>query len=800
MSPLLLAAGKSHLSEETQKSCHLALARMALGKKTRTIGDARLAIAHLLGGDSLAAAGTILYQVYVALAEAGPDADDQGVLLFWPPGSMPEGLSLAQRITLRSLQTRLLHDRDRPFKEYLDELLVLTESAGPEDAPALAVAGLTAGILARHIGSSAATCLVVRAVNANPGLTIPQPSPPLVGPQEGGLEMLLWSTSMAARTPAEIEEWLLAVGSMHADARSRLVEADNTAGFSRTLAHGLWRAEYDKPAAEQRWDVVLVAVAGLRKRAAELGAHRMCAHIAASEMLVLADSCDDLNAALALAEKALRSFDSNPACRFVICERAGSLCRDASKDDLARKWLDSAIEVDATACPLDRMLLLRNRAAVATDAKGAVHYAASAADSIDETVSNTEAVKTLGELAIAHWRNNDLASCFDAFEMAITRLLEGEEDTTAWRDTVVLASHALNYIANIAENGHPPMAIANEQEQVAPWQGAFMSTNEDRPALYAEWRYVGLFLNLCRFACGLGDIAKTREWSLKGMAAAEGRKAGVTQSLLAGYSWPFLIDDGKLGEALIHTYEAYAFMKVMADAKVAGRSMESLMDADKSAIQVGAGSNYEAERLAAVLVVPPSLFLIGSTLLVSRDDAVRQAQELADACDMMARSSGISEYWATLSSHLREFVAQPPDGTKARASATTHQGDDDRALLAPCEIGPAIHGELPLADTLRVHLQWARLVDQYATMGRIRPSAFELTVAPYLSRYWLDTLSKRRFAFGCPSLLKSDLESLEDAEPGRRAKQTLRAVAQSLRAPLSGNWRDWFSADNTPAS
>ena len=218
-----------------------------------------------------------------------------------------------------------------------------------------------------------------------------------------------------------------------------------------------------------------------------------------------------------------------------------------------------------------------------------------------------------------------------------------------------------------------------------------MTTNEERPAFYAEWRYVGLHLSLCRFACGLGKVQKTREWALTGVAAAKGRKAGILRSMLATYVWPFLVEDGELGEALNQAHEAYALMKVVVDAKAAGRGIESLMDADEATIQAGRKDNHEAERAAARIVIPPSLFKIGATLLESATEASRLAHQLADACDSISSASGIAEYWRTLSSFLRDFAAQPPDVEKARAMARAQQGDDDRALLAPCEHGPAIH-------------------------------------------------------------------------------------------------------------
>jgi hypothetical protein len=124
-----------------------------------------------------------------------------------------------------------------------------------------------------------------------------------------------------------------------------------------------------------------------------------------------------------------------------------------------------------------------------------------------ESVGHLALAASLGELAVARWKNGGHANALPLLLRAKEELLACRDDKPAWRSTMTALSMVCGYFAVSATTGKPP-AAPDGRPAAPPRTGIFLSVSPRFAEQYGPQTEVNLGRNLAALAQAIGQTSK----------------------------------------------------------------------------------------------------------------------------------------------------------------------------------------------------------------------------------------------------------------------------------------------------
>lgn len=804
VSPLIKALGDSGLPPERSRACHHALGDLIMRKGRLNFQDLSNAVTHFGAARAFNRAGSVLawslseFHRHLNSEDAGAAPDPPRLLSFWWDAPLPTEMSLFLRLYLRTQQIVTGDKTGRDISGVIRSLESLISEAAEDEASAvLAVAGIAGTTLAKH--DFALACRVTaRALELLPHARLPGGAP-LELPEAAPPSSFIWWNLTAIRNRGHVLQWLDMVEQIAPAQRAEAFADDLAEAGCVMLADRTWMLEAENPEHERSWQDVLETLQGLAERASRMDLHALWACARRAQIIVHAEYRRDLPAALAVAQASLERHGSDPRVVFLIKEATGRVSGYLGQKEAAAQWLEQALTGTGDTYAMTRFRAFLEAAWFTgpQEPGKAIEYlrqAVAVAGTITE-LPETELIKALCELAIAHWLNDDLDAAFGAYDEAAGRLLACREETDDWRGLFSAFGHVGGFLCSLARLGGPPPVTGDGEPYASPERGYFLRyTPRMAASAYSETRYLVLPEMMATFAEGVNRDDRTAFWALKGIEMARG--AGQASLLVPSVmtALPCLLAENRFTDALDAMYGAApALVASLQEWRAGADPLQA--DFDVSAV-LGSREGEawrEAEGVTAVQALLPA-FLRISTLAV--DDfayAGTYATGLSAACRQISGGSITPDFWLDIARRLEQVFARDTPAATLISQGNQMVRDGQVVPGVISLIGGTLQPGVFLQDALGAHL--TAVIHLSSDIFALDSPMHRRIVLPFFATYWRSAFQRNRFQFSVPRLVEQQLAEVSQAPIRRQVKIILRTVADGLGGQIPDWVREWLASE-----
>jgi hypothetical protein len=553
-----------------------------------------------------------------------------------------------------------------------------------------------------------------------------------------------------------IAQWLRLLASLPMKAPEDKGDPPSVREACALIVDRTWLRELEKPANERDWDTVLSDLSLVQSRAAEMNFAYLIASSVRARMMVLAEHVGRYEEALSLAEE-FRRLEGDPEASFLILECLGRERFYAGDVAGGLQAIDDALDVlgkdDSGGLAVLLTLNTAAQAASRTDVHRAVFYAerATRVSALCQPAASLEHSRVLGELAVALVKAGDLASSFVRLAAGVEILLGLPREGRKWRGVAAIYGHLAGYAYGMAKDGRPPSVGG---VPYALFQGTFYHHAEEVAERLESHSISILCVVLAMLADVLGLQADRIRWAERTLEEADADPSGSAAEFV-GLVLPLFGNAAvtrqsctRLADAIVAT--AGGSRKVAAQRNEFVMTM-ALLPASASVLDAAATGGGPA----ACLAIADMCADVGSRL----DDPTPWDR----ASSAFAMASGTGSEQGDLINLANEFVRSGV-ASLSMVAAVLAALDDRRAL------DRVVQGHLTAAISL------VQMTGNMSMVGNIVLAAIE--------RYWRATIGRAGFRFSHPTLLRAELQTIQDPSSPVRTCLVLAAAARDLKIPI----------------
>lgn len=791
VSPLVKALGSDNLLSETRKVCHLRLGERFIHQNRQyNQYDAIDALIHFYNAEAFNKAGTILILALYELDKIDELVDDGGLLLLWCNQPLPEQMDLGLRIYVRGLQVAVGHKYNLNTTYLVQNLDRLLEQASEKEAWAVIGSVTLVNRVLSQSDPVRANHYLLTGLQLLPNGQKPDGSK-LVFTSEVRWEWLLWGNIRGITTAEHLQSWVSTIEYLTPEQRQSVFTSAPAELGCLLVSEKLWLQEADKPREQQQWQTLLVTFRELAETAFQLNLELLWACAIRAQIVVLAEYCHDLNAAVTVAEEAIATASDDPRVQFLIKECVGRQYLYVNRNDEAVAYLEKALNQSIQAYPFVRMhaLLSASRAIASQEPYLAIQYTQQAVNLAQtfEEIPETELVKALGELAIAKWLASDLVAAFEPWEQAGEHLFACKTDADAWKTLLTVYAHISVYFTTLAITGSPP--TLDGQPYSAPQRGIFLTSRSEIVANYDPSRDSLLTAQLAQFAEAIGNDERAATWALKGMDMARTANQYLAFPSLSINAIPHLLLDNRYAEVLDLAVEAGTILMAnVLHTQSGGNPLDSNLDV---AGILGSHPNEmwrQAERNAFIMGLLPITFCLSTVAIRQPEIARRLAADVAGLCREISETSDEQTHWITAAEIIEQIHLQQVSCNELIHRYQTLNSQSN-VLQAIGYLAATLQEGTTLAKTLEVHLAIMPLV-----YGLLKPGStiYRRIILPFITTYWKKAFEQVYFRFNSPQLVSQMFFQAQNLCEEQQAQLILGTVAYSLGVSLPPEAVQWL--------
>jgi tetratricopeptide (TPR) repeat protein len=798
VSPLVRPLGSTELAPQTQRECHLVLARQIISREHVGEFEASQAMSHFLAGAEFDSAAWVYIRVLVALRAVATSAALPPVLAHaWLDSLLPERMPLGLRLMIRGLQLGLCikSKRDGTYvRKDLDRLIALAEE---EDKWAVFSAAMFAAEALSSTDVAGSGGYLLRALRLRSSVVAMTIERGIAAP-DLPLEKFLWLMTSAVDSPAALAQWLDVVEGMTPAERAVAFEADDiSAGGGRHVANQVMFREEEKPAEERDWPGVLGSLSALTTRARGMELHRLADAAVVTRMTIHAEFLRDMATAETLAEEVLARPRLDPDTAFLVTQNLGLLLYDYGRAERAIEWLQRAfaLRTGTRAWKALRAAIFLSVRVGESDPIRAVEILSEAVEFADSHPgpAGLTRIEAYAELGVAKWLAGDLSGAFDPWDKAATLLLEGREDSPERRNILVVFLHMTGYFGHLARTGHAPDSLDGVQAYPAPVRGLFPS-RPGRESLFDESQLPLLTTQLALFADAVGARTRAAMWADD--AVTRCRTAGRNDGLFLVL--PLLIaealerDDYDVALAL--SWERQAIHEMVQLAGTGSMSTPFSMPSEFLG-ERGSDAWLGVEGRSMYVLIPTfhrlALLERGSPGAArTRIDGLTRALR---ACTVHSADPAAWETAAVLFSAIFDEGARGSDLVTLVNGYAFRSSDATWVLRMLGYMAASTRAGTPLEHSLELQLAGGRYIG-LVILPDARP--FAEWAGEFYSAFWRERFNAARFRFSNPQEVERLLGAAEQAGADR-ARRTLAAAAAGLSVSVPAEVRLWLQERTT---
>ena len=794
LSPLLARLGADNLSTGTARGVHLAVADAILEKRTLSPLDVFRLVNHMVSAREYNRAGASLLSALSAIEADGNIANDWGISGIWCDLPLPSEMDLNLRLTIRAKQVLVRGRLGQDVRYALDDLDLLAERALEEGAQLAPFALLLAGPLCRRTDTVRANRFLLRALEV---LTDARPSDgqllavlDRVRPAE-----LIWMTIISAGTLPEVQDWFETIDRLTPLQIETAFGSDKAEDGCLIAADRLWSLESTKPKGQQNWDLVLECLEGFSDRSLAFDNKLLWACLIRARMIVLGQYKGDADKAIALALQALDQASDESRVRFVISETAARQLWYAHRINDAAAWMESALAEPTDAYSLERLtaFLIASEVSGDSDRARSIYFAEQAVNlgRTAPTISASELVKALGEMAIGQWLGGDVRLAYEPLREGSERLLACRTDSDLWKGLCFVFAYVSTYLSQLARSGKESLILKGSEDYAPPKRGFFLSQLAEQATQYNDNLVPSLSYSIAVFAEVIGLDNEAATWALR--AYDDARELGCRDALsrLAPQALQYLIIKDRLPEAVDVGFD---FALLMAALRLLRSRNEEIPSGyvDTGAVLKEVTDDYwmETENFAAILALVPIALKMASKAVIAGAPTEEQALEIASICRDIGVGAHCKDLWEGAADVFDE-IGSGETNWKPLANLGEKYGETGRTSLQLLYYMVASLRTTP-PQAASIHLAVFPILCDYLQPF---PAIYNNLLVRFIRAFWSDAFTQGRAYFSAPQRVAKELDCALNASNNEVVREVLKTVAYGTGVPLSTAASQWLNPE-----
>ena len=851
VSPLVIHLGRDNLLPSTRRACYGVLGDLAVARGNLHQWDVLLIHNHYIAAEQWDRAGTIVLGMLMKLGEMEApkeEVDDFGLAMLYESIPMPAAMSLPVRLGLRGAQISFRRKMGKDVTKLLNGLDTLLSEVTAQDEWALLPALFSAANASSETGQFARSLgYLKRAQQLMPSLPIAlsalptvegvrQPKFPqilfdrvVVTEEQLLTQSPLWWSAAEMRTIQDVDAWMKVVESLTPEERDAL-EADFQAPEHALLVAGqLWKREFRKPEDEQNWPKLELEFADLGRRAANAGLESLWACFQQSRIVVIAEPMKNIPLAQKVADEAIQravSLSLGADVQFILCWGIGMQYAYVDNHERAAFWLLRTMEHETEHYALRRMngLLWASRSVglrnlingESQEALAITHRAVAMAESLQLPGREWEHLKSLGELSLAQWLDDDIVSAFHTLDRAIELFLDlkpdaadedNDLDAPEWQSLFWLFSNLVNRLVLLAQHQEPPQTLPSGETIWVPMRGDFLRdysvAMQSRPQLNVlDEHWLAVKMTCLADALTLDDHSLT--WA-KRAATLKQETHPHARPLLLPIIIVDLLKNGKWGDSISEALEVGVINTIITRSNSDIISLESLdVSGGLNILDVAARRN--AESYAVVHSLFPLVFWLANLHLEDSERARDIAGEIVSFLEEQAQQGAFPELWNYCAAAIQSVWISPL-GAETLIRLSNGVADDvvtdarlpwnEPEAAIPrliCCLGATLQKDITLENALLGHIRVAPFLNQSSQVSHV---VERLLFIPFLWKFWNKRFLKSRFLFTSPAQVEIQMNFARNLSIISQPKALLSAIAKGLSVRLTSDAATWLRSDKS---
>lgn len=779
LSPLIHQLGSENLHPDTAKNVHLSLARATLRKGEIGPSEVSSVINHYVAADEFNQAASMLIWALNSMHRQEVQVDPWGISSYWYSLKLPSQIDLDLRIYLRTMQAVVGEDLKKPIDFVLRDLDALLDSADESNARAVTFALIMAGPFLVQGGLSHATRYLLKLLRVAPGGVLPDGTR-LAYPEEMTSPSLIWATVRMAKSEDDLTNWFETLEKFTPAQLADTFRARIAADSAMALADRLWVWESNKPKDKRNWKRVLARLKDFAERTYDIGAEILWACLIRSQIIVLAEYTQNLDAAVVLGYDALSKASSDPATQFLLKMSIGTQLADTGQSDEGVKLLKESLDEPTEVYPLYRSLSLLKiaREVGDRDPSDAIKFIDTAIKVVrDSTIlPETELIKALGEKAIALWLADDLKAAYSALEEAAERLLATEIRDKEGKEVFMIFGHVSGYLTHLVRTGEEIQRTADDYDYTPPERGMFLKTYPLVADTFREELVRYLPAQMAIFAKAIAKVEDVAKWSLRAVDAARAKGDQTSVSQVAHLALESLVIESRMPEALDVALSLGISVAAIEIDQEAGRNpLRRDFDVLKILGSKPSEGWSKAEDYAAVAGILPFFFELATDRLNGNEDLSAKVEMLTSICQQIAVTASKPSLWVDAADLLQGFFMSRFTGYELTKKAETFSSSDTTSLQTLALLAAAM--ESSPEQAIYNHLETMPfLVNVFRSLDLI----YERRLVPFYRAFWAKTLHENRFRFRSPDIVEQMLKGISTSAEWTVFPKILKLVSSSI--------------------
>lgn len=733
VSPLVRPMSETELATDIQVSVDIALAEEMISRPSLSVVDVGTA-AHYFsrGGDATTSALFLLS----ALGRARQLPHDEVRYLLsrsWYCDCIPDSVDLTIQFGLRARQIVLCEEIGDSIETLLDDGDRLLAKAGNDIAWAKAsyllltlqtVSSIDFQRSCRHIAALAqmTSDLVASQMPVN-GKAIGRAMWDAIINIVSGEDLTAWVNCLDAfkqRTLREVFRW--------GPAKQGCGVAVNRP----------WLEMHIKKPPREEWEKLLrvyeyVEMIGSKRRIEVLRARAIAAQI-----FLHAEYLNDLPAAVRLAEARLQEGFLRESNRFLVLEALGRQYLYRRENKNAVRCLRAAIVLDASPYPdiLTRTHLELGSILALSDPQAAIEHAQISVEIAKlepSRVSEVSLIRSLGELAIAHWYVGDAKNAFLALDEAVDRYFLADVESEEGKQLLPRLGHCASYFATVAATGQAPDPV----ESATPARREFLGWNDEMSQFHDQRNFPAhvdsIFSCLSMFAVIVEQDERAAYWAQKGLVEAAQHKHLAVTSLTGHHLFTFLVLDRQYFDALNRIREAAWASWCMYELRRQNMPMDGAIDAKTI---LGPRPNprwYGAEYWALQQGMLPLALRVAQLHIQNPTESKNAVAEISEYVQQLIHMVALPAEWKESLAFIQGVNSGSEGWIAVRGQAERWPDDSPHGIRWMGYVASLMQNDIPVEQAALMH---ARLMC-YVTRRLGKDMATYRRIAlPFSKAYW----------------------------------------------------------------
>lgn len=609
-----------------------------------------------------------------------------------------------------------------------------------------------------------------------------------------GPEKFIWLVVPNITKAEQLRDWIEMVAGLPEPAVQRAFEGQDADEACVEISNLLWPSETEKPKESRQWEEIISCFDELIQKAQEIKLDLLWVCGRRAKMIILAESLDDLDSAMAIGMDTLKK-SGDPRIQYLIQQFIGHQYYYLKKYEDAYPWLERAANQDVRINPRGRIrTLMFLSETVVEDPSRAVEIAQDGVNFARENESITEAelVRALAELSIAKWLASDnMSLIFEILEETCNRLLACKEDNIFWKALFIRLQNTVIYFSGHTSNSEPAQNNGSGTCITKPFRGMFYTTNDEAISkCFDEANSWFLPSKMADFAEALKKDDSAAQWAMRALDSARSSERPHAILLLSKQLIPFMLKDCRFGEVLdIALHAACVFVAIKQVGDTAGTFLSTSFNPNKILGKKPNDLWNEAEQNAAILGQVPIAFRILSVALKDEEKAQDYSEEVASLCRQIGAKASLPDYWKISAEFFDGLFADSVSGKDLISKAKTLNKLGYGILTPIAWLFLGFKQDCGLKTKAYAQLQSIADVSKAFDSAK---SIYRLVVLPFVRDYWNNVFQRSKFDFSIPLLVERELKEVEHLPEEQQIKQILKIVSRGLSLKLNNNIKSWL--------